>query len=232
MISSIEAVLFPSEDFCVFCGADDSNCDCLREVRLIEPHACKICGRHRNNQELYGICSDCRDNKHYFDANYSAAYYRGTIKKALMDFKYRDAVYLRKALGMILFDKYLYEKKHMKDIDFVTYIPVSLTRLFSRGYNQSRELAEEFSKLSGIPMFPVLQRIKNTGRLKNLGKMERTFELKDSMRVKEKYLTIIRENKILIIDDIFTTGSTINEAARCLKEAGASSIKSLTVATR
>lgn len=228
----MEEILFPSKDFCAYCGEERADCDCLRKLRLIEPHACKVCGRHRHNRELYGICEDCRDHKHYFEANYSAAYYAGTMKKALMDFKYRGGIHLRKVLGEILYDKYVYEKKQMRDIDFVTFIPISVTRMLGRGYNQSGELAEEFSLLSGIPVLPLLKRIKHTKRLKNLGREERTLELKDSMKVKEEYLTIIRENKILIIDDIFTTGSTINEAARCLKGAGASSVYSLTVATR
>ncbi|MDO4753373.1 MAG: phosphoribosyltransferase family protein [Bacillota bacterium] len=149
-----------------------------------------------------------------------------------MDFKYRDALYLRRQLGGILYDKYLYEMKHLRDIRVLTYIPLSPIRRIQRGYNQSRELACELSKRSGIPVFPLLKRIKNTKRLKNLGKEERFLELRDSMKVKDKYLTIIRENKILIIDDIFTTGATINEAARCLMNAGAESVKSLTVATR
>lgn len=228
----MEEILFPSKDFCVYCGADHPDCDCLRNLRLIEPHACKVCGRHRHNQELYGICEDCRTRTQAFEANYSAAYYEGTIKKALMDFKYHGGIYLRKALGLILYDKYVYEKKQMREIDFVTFIPISTMRMLGRGYNQSRELAEEFSALSGIPVLPLLKRVKNTKRLKKLGRQERALELKDSMKVDEKYLTIIRENKILIIDDIFTTGSTINEAARCLKRAGVSSVKSLTVATR
>lgn len=149
-----------------------------------------------------------------------------------MDFKYRDALYFREYLGTMLYEKYLYEKRNLAEIRAVTYIPISLSRQSVRGYNQSKELAEVFSALSGIPVFPLLERVKNTKRLKTLGRKEREEELKNSMKVREKYLTIIGENKILIIDDIFTTGSTVNEAARCLKEAGAAVVKSLTVASR
>lgn len=231
MITTIKNLLFPNE-ICLFCGAEECRCRCLDEVFLIEPHSCRKCGRHDDARELYGLCRRCRDVATYYDANYSAAYYRGTIKKALMDFKYRDALYFREYLGTMLYEKYLYEKRNLAEIRAVTYIPISLSRQSVRGYNQSKELAEVFSALSGIPVFPLLERVKNTKRLKTLGRKEREEELKNSMKVREKYLTIIGENKILIIDDIFTTGSTVNEAARCLKEAGAAVVKSLTVASR
>lgn len=231
-LRGLSELLFPEGEICLFCGEEAGECDCMDGIELIEPHACPRCGRHRTDRELYGLCSSCRDGSFFYDANYSAAYYRGTVKKAIWNFKYHDALYLRRFLGQMLYEKYKFEQKHLHDVSLVTYIPISLTRQISRGYNQARELAEVFSALAGLPMLPLLVRKKQTRKLRSLGKSDRQAELLDSMRVREKYLTIIRENKILIIDDIFTTGSTVNEAAKCLKKAGAKSVRSLTLAGR
>lgn len=231
MVEETEKFLFP-DCICPFCGAEKGECECERRISLIEPHACPKCGRHRTDRACYGLCGSCRESVFFFDANYSAAYYEGVLKQALMDFKYRRALYFRRILGDLLYEKYLYEKRHLPEISLLTYIPVSLTRRLGRGYNQAGELAKVFSERSGIPLLPLLVRTKRTRRLKDLSKKERESELKDSMRVREKYLTIMPENKILVIDDIFTTGATVNEAARCLKTAGAQYVCSFTVATR
>lgn len=225
----VDELLFPDVG-CGICGAEE--CDCLERIELIRPNACPVCGNHTHRRNLYGLCRKCRDREHYFDRNFSAAYYDGVIRSAILSLKYDDAIYHRKWLGTILYDKYLFERRWLKDVSVVTYIPISFTRLMTRGYNQARELAQVFTELSGLPLYPLLIRKKSTKKMNKLGVADRREEIRGSMKVNPRYLTRINQNSILIIDDIFTTGATMDEAARCLKEAGASSVYSLTVAAR
>lgn len=226
-------ILFPRGEVCDFCGAEIGACDCKREIHLIEPHPCTKCGRQREDKDIYGVCRQCREIPSAFDANFSAAYYSGAVRRAVLDIKYNGALYHRRFLGRLLYEKYKYEKRYQNICaDVVTYVPISLTRQFFRGYNQAKEIAEVFSELSGIPLIHALSRRKQTRKLRNLGRSDRQAELSGSMFVKEMYLTKIDKMKILIVDDIFTTGATINEAARRLKAAGADKVYSLTVAGR
>ncbi len=223
-------IVFPKGEVCDFCGSEIGDCSCRSEIRLIEPNPCRRCGRHNNDIDIHGFCVQCRGKTVSYDANFSAAYYDGAVRRAILDIKYNGALYQRQYLGRLLYEKYRFERRKMQDIDAVTYVPISFTRQMSRGYNQAREIAEVFSTLSGIPLIHALSRKRSTRKLSRLGKSDRKAEIANSMFVKENYLTTIDKNTILIIDDIFTTGATIDEAAKRLKAAGASAVYSLTVA--
>lgn len=171
------------------------------------------------------------------------------MKQGLMDLKYHGALYHVRTFGRMLYEKYLDERRVFYDIDVVTYIPISRARRMERGYNQAEELAREFARLAGKPCVELLRRCKQTKRLKMLGRDDRRTELRDSMayvppKVKRRTAKDscpvesgtakgdheVSFNKVLLIDDIFTTGATLNEASRILKQAGIEKVYALTVA--
>lgn len=127
-------------------------------------------------------------------------------------------------------------KKYINDfnckIDYIVSVPMHLSKLRKRGYNQSFLLANDLAKITGIDFIKdLLIKVKNTKRQVGLNISKRKTNLKDSFSVKDKYKDIIRGKNILIIDDVFTTGSTINECARILKIYGkVDKVMSLTVA--
>lgn len=243
-----DAVFFPKETICVYCGEEYGYCDCLDSIKLIEPNPCTVCGRQRTDRELYGRCRECDARPPYYDVHRSYAYYDGAVKRGLMDLKYHNALYHVRTFGGMLYEKYLDERRVFCDIDVVTYIPISKVRRMERGYNQAEELAREFARLSGVPCVELLRRSKQTKKLKTLGRDDRREELRDSM----EYVALsgkraarfsangcngasdempgITFHKVLLIDDIFTTGATLNEAARVLKRAGIGKVCALTVA--
>lgn len=225
-----DAVFFPKNTICDYCGEEYGFCDCLDSIKLIEANPCTVCGRQRTERELYGRCRECDANPPHYDVHRSYAYYEGAIKRGLMDLKYHGALYHVRTFGRMLYEKYLDERRVFYDIDVVTYIPISLARQIERGYNQAEALAREFARLSGKPCVELLRRSKRTKKLKTLGRSERREELRDSMEYVEGGAGDRTFDRVLLIDDIFTTGATLNEASRVLKQAGIRKVCALTVA--
>ncbi len=226
-------LLFPADETCEFCYAEKGACTCLDSIDIFRIKECPICGRRGYNRSPYSPCDPCRllkKSEIYFDANFCYARYSGALKQAILDMKYNGALHYRDLFGKMLYEKYCDAHLASLHIDAVTYIPISLSRRYSRGFNQAKEIASVFASRAELPLYPLLKRRKKTKKLSTIDALSRASEMKYAMEIIEKNLTIIHKNKILIVDDIFTTGATINEAARCLKKAGAASVFSITVA--
>ena len=117
-------------------------------------------------------------------------------------------------------------------IDYMVCVPMSKARLRKKGFNHSLLLAKDLSKLSNIIFLKdALIKIKDTKTQVGLNYDERKRNLKNSFILKEKYKNTLKNKNILIVDDVFTTGSTINECAKALKLCGkANKIISITIA--
>ncbi len=117
-----------------------------------------------------------------------------------------------------------------KNIDYISYVPMHKSKPKLRGFNQNFLLAKGLSKKLNIPLGKnILLKIKDTKSQSSLNKRDRLLNLKDAFEVSNK--AEIKSKNILLIDDIFTTGSTVSECARCLKTAGANKVYVLTVAS-
>lgn len=221
----LEAALFPA--VCPVCGGKLPfqgvqegqlvHPACEKKLQMIAEPYCRRCGKQlMNAQEEY--CADCRQTAHVFDSGRGAVYYNDAASSAIFAYKYGKrqeyAVYfadlmIRRLGGWI----------QSRQADAVTGVPVSPQRLRLRGFNQSQLLAEQIGERMRIPVLDgALHRHRQTQAQKGLGRRERERNLEHVISAVPAKLTGIRT--ILLIDDIYTTGSTADACASALKRAG------------
>ncbi len=237
-IKSFSTLLFPSS--CVVCGgANASNdfswlCwDCRLKVNLIKPPFCERCGDPLDGA-VFGkyLCTNCQDRQKkgvaYFDVARSAARYGGVIKEAVLAFKYGKAFWLMDDFALfilgIMNDLLLSYKP-----DAVTYVPLYHSRERHRTYNQARLLAEALAKRLKLPMVNVLKRYKFTFTQTQLTASQRRDNVRGVFRcINLKALKCYKT--FIIVDDVITTGATMEECARVLKHNGVSKVIAISVA--
>ncbi|MDI6892223.1 MAG: ComF family protein [Actinomycetota bacterium] len=203
--------------------SEQSLCaDCFSSLPLIDSPLCRRCGKpcHLAVDE----CRECRGRKCYFSTARSAGFYEGNLKEATHSFKYGNGRKLAPIFARLMVEKM---EKDL-GIDLVTYVPLSLSKERRRGYNQARLLALEISDLIGKPCIPALIQIKETVDQSKLSPRERREN------VRRAFLSAagvdIRGRFLLLIDDVFTTGATVNECSRALLAGGAKDVHVLTLA--
>ncbi len=201
-------------------------CLCEKKPQIIPP------------QQLAGKCSRCRDKKLaglYFALPYKE---RALTKKLIHQFKYKPYTKaLAKPLASLLIEHFIITGKNTDEIwqnSVLVPVPLDKTKLKNRGYNQSEELAKELSKVLKVPVFSdVLTKIKQTSPQMELKKEEREKNLAGAFAIKNCAPSGVAQfsgKKVFLVDDVYTTGSTINECARVLRDAGAKSVWGICIA--
>lgn len=223
--------LYPTK--CVVCGKRLENqtaeiCDiCYNELTIIEEFACPKCGKHRKKSG--NLCFDCKKENHLFNAGRGMLVYNTLTKKSLSGLKFFGYTWIGKIYGKLLAE--YFQKWCHYPVDFVIPVPIHWTRYVQRGYNQAEVIAYSFSIYSQLDILPKgLKRIRHTKPQKELNEQERIQNLSLAFKVNKKYISDIQGKNVLIIDDIYTTGSTIDGCTKALRQAGASQVYFLTVA--
>ncbi len=214
---------------CICCGTivEDENgvCpDCFNKIHFISKPYCKICGTPFETTEnvINNVCANClKDKKKLLDLQRSAFIYDDFSKKIILGLKFFDKTYYAPWLAKMMYR--ISQDIFAEKPDLIIPVPLHNIRLFQRKYNQSALLAKELSKLSGIKTdFTSLKRCKNTIPQVNFSGKARVKNVKNAFVVTKN--KNIKNKKIILIDDVFTTGSTIKECALVCKKAGASKI--------
>lgn len=188
--------------------------DCLDDMDLISGNICKKCGeRLSNDNPNVKICDNCKEKEYSFDQNRSFCYYNDTSSAIVKNFKYGGRKYYAKFIANMMKDTV----QEFKDVDILTYVPMSRSRKRERGFNQAEEMAKELSKLMSIPVQELLIKSKNSKNQASLNQSERLKNLKGSFALKSDTKELKNKN-ILIIDDVFTTGTTLDECSKELKK--------------
>ncbi len=201
--------------------------ECKKQLVYIRDEFCLQCGRPLA-QERTEFCPDCKKRRHSFDQGRALLSYQGAVRKSLYRLKYANrkeyaAVYAEEMA--VFFCRWIVQKK----ISCIVPIPLHASRRKSRGYNQAALLAKAMAEQLGIPYEGrLLFRRKKTAPLKLLNGVQRREMLKDAFCVKGE---VYAGEVILLMDDIYTTGSTADAAAAALKQAGAGAVYVLSVAT-
>lgn len=223
---------------CYFCGKvlheDKGLCDeCISKIEFLNKAICYKCGEplfdydKPDSKKL--LCGNCLNSKSkmIFRMIRSAYLYDDFSKKLILDFKFHDKTDLASFLAKML---YVAGKDIFAEgVDLIVPVPLHYTRLIKRRYNQSALLAKELGKLTGIEVdYKSLIKGKITKPQIDCDGNERLKNVKDAFYVKN--IANIKDKRILLIDDVLTTGSTLKECAKALKSAKPKSIDALTIA--
>lgn len=163
-----------------------------------------------------------------FTAGRAAFRYDSLIRELILKLKHGDATYLAKPLGMWLARS---GKDLLRKSDVIIPVPLHRWRLFKRRYNQATLLGRSLSHHSGVPLLTnALLRCKNTESQHGKSRKAREKNVQSVFTVDSKKLDLIRRKSILLVDDVWTTGATLNACVRTLKKAGAKDVYILTLA--
>lgn len=201
-------IIYPP--FCVGCGVS-GRLLCANCFNSIDFYTLPVFQAHREElltQPLNSV--------------FSLAQYEGIIKKMILSLKYQHVKEVGKILARIS-----YYGVSLPPVDLITAVPLHPARQRERGYNQAEVIAKELSLLTGLPYQPLMKRVKNTRKLASLA-----HEAERKQQLKAAFTCLLPEisQRVLVIDDVFTSGSTLKACAAVLKQAGCPEIHGLTIA--
>ena len=222
--------LYPEDITCDVCGAElpaetrYSLCAaCTAKLPLIKGHRCLNCGVPINDEADY--CLRCQRTESVFRRNIAPLRYDGEGKQLVHMFKFGGKKYLAHLLGAMMADEFITSGEAG---EIIVPVPMSESEESRRGFNQSALLAADIGERLGIPVLPALVKAKDTPAQKGLTGKERAENLRGCFSA--RFADHIRGRRILLVDDVFTTGSTANECARTLLKAKVRSVTVLTAA--
>lgn len=232
MWNNLKGALFPKDIKCIACENELSHenryclCDeCLKILPRSASHVCEKCGESLDS--LANYCLSCKDHvERYFKLARAPLLYDGMVIKLIHDLKYHNRQYVGEYLSRMLVDEYV---KHNFDVDIVVPVPLNPNREKARGYNQAFLISVSFEKELKLPIDTTnFIRTIDTPTQTQLTKDERKRNLEKAFKVVDK--SIYKNKKILLIDDVYTTGATMEEASKTLIKAGAKEVYCLSVA--
>lgn len=223
-------ILFPQNICCIFCNIPISRNNrysvcktCFEKIEFIE-EICIHCGRNGDHSSL---CTYCHGDHYYFDKIYSVIKYNDFIHGKIYGYKYGHKNFLAKYFSEITNE---FINENQIKYDFVTGVPISQKRMKSRGFNQTYIIAEKLDESEKY--VELFKRNKHTAFLSKLSDPQRKNEIKGAFEINQDAMDKVLEKfysdadnqekgtklRILIFDDIFTTGTTLNELASILKK--------------
>lgn len=199
IIKEVLYIIYPPNDRCISCGED-----------------------------FIGLCPICKSEikrvKENNNKYYSYAYYNGVIKNIILNFKYKKIFLAGDILSEFLLEII---KENNIEADGIFFVPASKKSVKKRGFNQCEILAKKVGEFTSIPVYKSLVKIKETKEQKTLSKYERKDNIKDAFIILKS--EEVKDKRIILIDDVITTGATIKECEKVLREFGAKEIKILTI---
>lgn len=219
-------ILYPQT--CHFCGkvCRKEICkECMQKVEYIREPRCKRCGKPIRYEEAE-FCHDCAVHSVAYEQGRSVWLHKGPVRWSIYQFKYHN----RRIHGLF-YAKEMYrlygEKLAEWGIEVIIPVPLHKRRKRKRGYNQAEIIAKHLGRISGIPVeTKAVARTHNTKPQKELNNKDRKKNLREAFRVSQAWNC---PKNVLLVDDIYTTGNTIDAVARVLKEKGAYKVFFLTI---
>ena len=227
--------LFPATARCSVCkrvlflGEDPFCSNCEEAITFIHSKLCLVCGNPMKNDSHKQLCINCTDKEPFLKDGISLFLYDDLSKTVIYDFKYNNLPDVAYRCGELLSEKLL-STDWIDKIDFMTYVPVSEKTFRDRKYNQSAIIADAINKKCDIiiynQLFDKQPDIKDQTTLSSLQRQE---NVKNAFILNDP--DIVKNKKILLIDDVITSGATLNALAKLLIDAGADTIYFATVAS-
>jgi ComF family protein len=220
---------------CAGCGAAVQQSgrhlcwECLRALTYYDGRGCSCCG-HPADGEVSGpfICGVCRRRSPHFDRARSCVRFSGAARELIHALKYKRAVWVRRELVALL-TAGLQTHLDVRALDAIVPVPLHPRRRRDRGYNQSAVLARGLGRAVGLPVFSdVVVRVNDTPSQTSLTASQRRRNVRGAFAIRRA--AWVAERRFLVVDDVMTTGATLDEVARVLRAEGAVSVSALTVA--
>ena len=223
-------------EVCQICGAQRASpgdgyvcSDCWMDVRFIKPPFCERCGLPYEGEITSAFeCSNCREMDLHFSSARSAVVARGLVLDVIHRYKYSRALWFEPFLGDLLIQQ---ARPALEKEKWDLIVPVPLHRLKKREreFNQAERLAEQLSRATKIPVNAnLLERVEFTRTQTLLTRPQRAANVRNAFRLRRAKK--MHGEKIILIDDVLTTGATTSACAKVLRKAGASDICVWTVA--
>ena len=228
----LNQIIFPKS--CLICHKIINNglfcSDHWNKIEFITDPFCKICHLPFDYKTDNNICASCLSNKTYYTKLIAVCKYNDMMAKLIGNFKFFDQTYLAKELSKLLYPKL---QEFISDIDFIIAVPLYKKKLRKRKFNQSILLAKFIAKKYDIKLIPdLLVRIKEGSNQIGLNKRGRIKNVRNAFLLNQKYKDIIKNKNILIIDDVVTTGATINNCSKILTKHAVGGVFAAVIAKR
>lgn len=208
MLQTLNSLLFPTKHICLFCKEKNGS---------IKGYICKEC-----YENLEVLNREVQIDSIYINKVYYSLSYNRFIREMMKNYKYNGKNYLYKPFGEIMI-RTIENKKIAEDIDIIIYVPTHKRKEALRGYNQAELLAVYISKNLEKPLLREnLIKTKWTKEQSHSNKIDRIINLKGSFQIKDP--SEIEGKRILLVDDIITTGVTMDECSRVLINNGAKEV--------
>ena len=210
--------------------AGDYLCEtCRSRAPRIVPPFCSKCSEPFSGAITTAFsCSNCANQTLHFEAAVAAYRARGIVRRLIHEFKYDQREYLRHVIGGWLGEVLNDGRLDPAQFDVIVPVPLHPTKLRERGFNQAQLLAQSLSARTDLPMKLALERVRFTRTQTAFDRAERMQNLRDAFRLRAGQ--DVQRLRVLLVDDVLTTGSTLSECARVLKKSGASSVYAATAA--
>lgn len=223
ILDKIARFFYPRGVTCLNCGRELTDADnregelcndCLSRLTYLNDELCPVCADPLQD----GVCNNCSHRKFFFDRTFSVLRYDGLARSMVIDFKDADKSYLYR--NMLYFMPDIGE-----EIDVVTYVPSGKRAVRKRGYDHAKILADAYANKCGVPFLSALERVRDNQDSAGLTKRERELNLKNTFSVTKKLPSgALKDKTVVIVDDVMTTGYTMDECARILKKEGAKQV--------
>lgn len=234
LFSGILDFLIPPH--CLICGVPVQNsgalCNsCFKQLEFIMDPSCQGCGIPFSSHEeggKDGLCLSCQSNPFLWKRGAAAFVYNEGIKRLILPLKYADQ---QNGVDFLINCMWNRGSVLLQESDIILPVPLHRARLRQRRYNQSALLAWGLGKKAGKPVWPKgIRKIKNTPPLGHLNKMERQDVLKGAFEMNPDYVKRMERKTVVLIDDVMTTGATLEACSAVLLACGVKQVKVLVVA--
>lgn len=202
---------------------------CAAEAPRVEEPFCQQCS-HPFEGALTGPfrCANCAGRSFHFGCAVARFRRRGVVKDFIHRFKYRGHFHLRHPIADWLEEGLLDARLHAPSVEALVPVPLHITRLREREFNQAEVLARLLAGRTRLKLLPCLQRVRYTATQTRLNREARMENLRGAFALRQN--ADVRDRHLLLIDNVLTTGSTVEECSRVLRHAGAASVRVLTAA--
>ena len=230
--SSLLDLLYPV--FCAGCAGDVEGAEvlcphCQGESTEVAAPFCEVCSQPYDGA-IDGpfSCSNCLGELFNFECAVSPYLSRGPVREMIHRFKYDREYHLHRPLGALLCKAMDDERIRRQPADALVPVPLHPRRQRDRGFNQAEALCQALSRHTKLPVWQALRRVRFTETQTHFAREERRHNLRGAFAIRPR--RPVGGKHLLLVDDVFTTGSTVHECAGALCDAGAASVRVVTVA--